>query len=694
MPDPASIDPQEAFALAQHRERFARDPRDRAAYEALEEHHYLRGEWAELERLYRHRLSAAREDGDTAGQARLWVRLGQAAERAGDPEAARERYAEAARCCPGHRPALASLRRLHAQRGEWELVLQIAEVELQGSLSRRERAALHQECGELWSRHAGDLDQALCHFRLALADDPGAGAAAAGAARALEGLDRPEEAIEAWRQAADALSGAERAAANVARARLVELHADDASAAALYRAALSDDPDRREALTALTNLAARAGDWDEVRALQTRRFELADEAGEQARIAFGAARARIEHAADAAGALPWLRRALERREADGAPGARRLLELAVDGGRVAQRVGQLAEAARLYELAVALDGRHPQALSGLAETRFALGELEAATDASQARLALDEEDDERTLHVAIASARLESRGQIEDALAGYREVLAADPGHDAARAGAARILEEQGRFAEAASLVDEWAARCDDPRLRAERLTRAAELARDAGEADERVAKRLEEALVRDPECGGGWLLLAGLHYEAGRGDEAMDTARRGLAAIRDPGVRARLLTLRATLLEERGDERAAAGAWAAAAEETPEDPQALSCALHILRRLGEWGTAARVLERVLRRLGEERAERRADLWEELGRLRAGPLEDLDGAVEAYREARATAPDRDDLAEALARLLRHRPHPVEAEPPPTPEPETETGERRRRGLLAGWLSGA
>jgi len=681
--------------IRQHRERFARDPRDRAAFEALEEHHYLDAAWSELERLYAAHLDALGPGGDREAQARVLVRWGGILERGrADGDAALARYREAAERAPGFRPALAALRRIHATRGEWELVLQIAELELAAPMPRRERAALHVECAEAWSRHAGDHEQALCHLRLARQDDPRSGAAAVAMARALEALDQPEEALEAWRQARPLLTGPARARACAAEARLAEIHADDDDGAtALYRAALEDDPDHREALTALTNLAARAGDWDEVLALQTRRFALAGEAAEQARIAFGAARGRIEHAADPAGALPWLARALERREAPGAPGARRILDLALEGARVARERGDEAAAAELYEIAVGLDPGQAEALAGLAEARYALGDLEAATCAVEARLALSETEPDaarHTLHVGIAAAGLEARGRNEEALAGYLEVLEQDPGHDAARAGALRILEDQGRAAEAAALLDAWAARTPDPRLRAERLVRAAALGRDGGDDDARVVARLDEVLARDPECGEAWILLAAVRYEAGESDAALDAARRGLATVREPAARARLLVTRATLLEERGDDRAAAGTWAAAAEEAPEDPAPLGCALHLLQRTGDWHTATRVIERVLRRLGDRDAARRADLLAELGRLRAGPLEDLDGAIAAYRAAREAAPDREDLAAALARLLRHRPHP--AAPAPQAGPGAPSAPRaRRRSLITGLL---
>jgi len=50
-----------------------------------------------------------------------------------------------------------------------------------------------------------------------------------------------------------------------------------------------------------------------------------------------------------------------------------------------------------------------------------------------------------------------------------------------------------------------------------------------------------------------------------------------------------------------------------------------------------------------------------AQAWHQLGRLRAGPLEDLDGAIDAYQRALEADPELQAAEEALADLLVHRP---------------------------------
>ncbi|RPH34714.1 MAG: hypothetical protein EHM91_18160, partial [Planctomycetota bacterium] len=61
-------------------DRFDADPGDQRAFEALEEHHFLHGEWPELVRLYERRLEAPDLRADAEAAARLCFRLGQVLE--------------------------------------------------------------------------------------------------------------------------------------------------------------------------------------------------------------------------------------------------------------------------------------------------------------------------------------------------------------------------------------------------------------------------------------------------------------------------------------------------------------------------------------------------------------------------------------------------------------------------------------
>jgi hypothetical protein len=128
---------------------------------------------------------------------------------------------------------------------------------------------------------------------------------------------------------------------------------------------------------------------------------------------------------------------------------------------------------------------------------------------------------------------------------------------------------------------------------------------------------------------------------------------------VASASVRAVLEGLRGRVLEARGEPDAALTAYREAVACDPEAHESALAAARLLRRAGEWEQAAAVLRRAAESRGEP-AER-AEVCLELGRLLAGPLEDLPGALDAFDRACALAPARLDAREARATVLAHLP---------------------------------
>src|SRR3990172_5772235 len=170
-------------ALERHREQFHADPARSLSFEALEEHHFLASEWEELALLYARRLEAPALRQRGAERVRLLFRLGQILEeRCGDPARALQRYRQAVELEPSFGPALRQLRRIYSAPGQWELVLQVAEVEGALPMHPYEASAFHAELGQVWAERMNDAAEALVHFDRALESSPGAEAAPSGPA--------------------------------------------------------------------------------------------------------------------------------------------------------------------------------------------------------------------------------------------------------------------------------------------------------------------------------------------------------------------------------------------------------------------------------------------------------------------------------------------------------------------------------
>ena len=87
--------------------RFESDPSDAAAFEALEEHHFLNSEWNDLLTLYERRLESPdlNPEEHPKQRARLVFRLAQVLEeRCLQPDRAVEAYESVARLDPSYQP--------------------------------------------------------------------------------------------------------------------------------------------------------------------------------------------------------------------------------------------------------------------------------------------------------------------------------------------------------------------------------------------------------------------------------------------------------------------------------------------------------------------------------------------------------------------------------------------------------------
>jgi tetratricopeptide (TPR) repeat protein len=230
------------------------------SFEALEERHFLNGDWAELTALYERRLDAPALRNNGPLRARVLFRLAQTLEeRVGDVDGALERYLEVARLDAGFRPAFAQLRRLHAARGRFELALQVAEHEDPLPMRPTERAVFHTEVAELWAEHMDDPGQALEQFDRALACAPDLDAAARGRAEALVSLGRAEEAALTYTELLERTRGAERAPLGVALARL-QPSCSNGRAEQNEPHSVSPSPDCSRASSATKNAPSRASD--------------------------------------------------------------------------------------------------------------------------------------------------------------------------------------------------------------------------------------------------------------------------------------------------------------------------------------------------------------------------------------------------------------------------------------------------
>jgi tetratricopeptide (TPR) repeat protein len=475
-----------------------------------------------------------------------------------------------------------------------------------------------------------------------------AGRAFAAWARALT-----EEATdEAPRQALERLAAASRDFANLARVyeermeatfdaalqrslavRLADLYETSLAnldrAAEFLRKALSLPGDEAEVLAALERVLRKQGAHADLAETLAREAEVASDPGAQADFLAALGEVRLRSLDDADGALGAFRDALERNP-DHGPARAALRELL---GRP-----EVREAA--------LDVLEP-----MAESR---GEYQELVTLYEHRLTLRDDRTERA-HWLRKIAEV-CDGQLHDP-ARALEALGRALGEEPMPGG---TVDELERIAIGAKVPGDAAARIEEalaaaePDAARELALRAARLHEQAG--DGAAAERLYvRVLDGDPENADALVALEALYRAAADGLRLAAVLERRAAVELDPESRKRFLSEAARLHERRGDPAAAVAAWQALRAADESDTDALGELARLYEAAGQIpDLAASLAERA--RFTDDPAQRAA-LWARVGELRAGPLSDVDGAAEAYREALDGAPAGSNLAAAILGAL-------------------------------------
>ena len=337
------------------------------------------------------------------------------------------------------------------------------------------------------------------------------------------------------------------------------------------------------------------------------------------------------------------------------------LEVALIGGDAARARDRLSEAAAFYARARDLDPEDPRANGRYGESLMALDDPGRARAALEARLQRGDAYPERARHRALLARCLEADGELEEALASIDDALAEAPWHDDALATSVRLRESLGRIDECVAALEVWARHADRAQLRAERLLRAAEVELTAGGRADAAESHLRAALAANPDLMRAWAMLAEHLLGSERAREAIETTDRAAGFADDDQDLAALALLQGRAYEALGERMHAAAAFGMATEADPRCTTAALTQARLLRGAGEWRPAADALEDFLSNHPDRDDASLADVHEQLGRLLAGPLEDVNAATLNYRRAIALDPLRLPSRAALAELLSHRP---------------------------------
>jgi tetratricopeptide (TPR) repeat protein len=674
--------------------RFAANPSDRVAFEALEEAHFLAGRWPALVDLYSQRLlapelGAKRQAG---ARSRLLLRLAQVLEERCDRiDEAVARYEEALRLDPSLRPALTQLRRIHARRDHWDLALQVAEVE--GALPMRpfERAAFATEIGELWLRRLSDPAQAIASFQQAIDADPHHSPALLGLASAHEALGHAQETSVALGRAVDLLKGVERARALVRLALLVEGPLDNPRRAQeLYRRAHTDDPRNLDALDALARDAEASEEWERFEDLQERRFALETDPLRKLAVAHHAGRIQLERLKSPLGARHWFRRAQELfpddpvvhlHLADVARATGKTDELATHLRRAATLAADATPAPVLVESAklAGAAGDHERAIADLEQAARGRGPREAVEqelasalwragrhneliDLLERRIEQtpDGSAEQAALWLALAEAHEQGTQDVAAAIDALTRAAAIVPGEPRVAAGLDRLLRKSERWDELRGQLARLAASAEPAAAVALHCQRGA-LEIEQFQDLEAARACFEVALSLDERCPSARQGLERIALALGDDEAILDVFEREAASTTDRERLAFLVGELARIHEEQGRPEQALHWLEHLAAVTPEAVPVLERCAGLQERLGRSEALCATLEALDRHLD---GTPRAAVRRRLGATRRARGE-LDLALAAYEGALAADPSDLESARAAVALLEDAGRPAD-----------------------------
>lgn len=390
-----------------------------------------------------------------------------------------------------------------------------------------------------------------------------------------------------------------------------------------------------------------------------------DRAGALAQTAFarcpddplirGAARLHASRSGDLLGLAEVLR--ADAAHTPDAEAARALTELA----RVEERLGHGDRAVASLEQAWTLAPDDPRVITELARLREARREWDAASDALEALAAAHLAHGgpgHRLEAVAAKLRRIEVEevhlGRREEAVRSCRDVLELDPAQRTALAAMGRLCAGAGDWEGVLTTFRAEAAAARDPRERAQRLFRAAQVLDEHLDRTAEAALAYRAAMAEDLDLLVARTALERLLERDGRWEELCQLLEADLGAGASTGEEIDALLRLARIEDERrGDPAAAARRYRRILELDPGNPSARRLLRATLDRQGAGAELAEVLREEAERAGPRRRlaflQRRAEVLEE--QVRDGAQ-----AIDAWEEIRALEPHHLPALRALGRL--------------------------------------
>ena len=358
---------------------------------------------------------------------------------------------------------------------------------------------------------------------------------------------------------------------------------------------------------------------------------------------------------------------LERHDEIDDKSGRRMIAVKL-AGLYEQRLDNKEEAFHWYRRLLDVNPDDGAALQGARRCALELEDWETVASVNETLLASAQEDDQKALQTQLATVYFERLGRKEDGVLHLQSLLQSPPVSEELKALALSqvadpdvgfqisltlepVLEEDGSWQDLASLYENQLSALEDADDKIPIALKAADVLHQRLDETARAFEVLSDLLEAVPASEPVMAHLQQLTEATGDWQNFVDVLQRAYEFASDNEQQLQLGTLVANAFAEHLEDADSAADWyRRILEENPTDLTSIAAMEKLLNENGQFDELATFYEQVAL---DFEGEEKIPFLLKLGFLKEGQLEDPTGAIQAYRDLIAVAPDH---AAALSRL--------------------------------------
>jgi tetratricopeptide (TPR) repeat protein len=568
------------------------NPRNFEAMDALERLHAANNDWVEQIQIFERRADALETPADKIATllviARTW------AEPQSEPDRGTSAYQRILDLDPTHEGAFAEIEKLHKAAERWDELAELYTTRFENTEDR----ALLRKLAEVQEKHLGDKEAAFEALQLAWEVDY--------TDTNTDELERVAGLTQKWND----LLGAANAALQEATDPKIKIAICLACAKwygaelgrpeyaiPYYQQILALDPANVPAMRQMADLYRSTQQWQTLKQVLGRLVDITSDPSDKAGV---------------------------------------FVQM---GDLAASHLNTPEQSRSYYQQALDTDPAHIGALEALERVYRESGEWAALLDVLRRKAdALKTPEDILRAKLQIAEAYEDRTGDVEEAIATYRQVLATDANNLRALKGLERLYSQKERWPELLQVLEQQYECVTTEKERIQILLRVASMWEEEFVKPEKAAERLEKVVEIDPANDTAYRALERIYRGMQKWDQLIDTYERHVASTPDRTEKQQLLAAIGDVYNaELHDADRAVDAYLNITSINADNVTALDALTRIYDKRGDHSQALDTMMHLARLLQDPQAV--VDLRYRMGKLLDEKIGDRASAVDQYQSA-------------------------------------------------------